>query len=230
MHFCPNDSQEMRLMNMTSRVQIRALSVLGVAAFALGTGFQSSASAASVNGRCAKAGAKSGSLKCTKTKSGLRWTSSVTTTKASAKTAAPTTAANAGVVTTAESPSTTTAITSASTAGKVTYTVKEWAIEGPAQLKAGPVSMSVTNPSTNRHELKIIKGVYAELPKTSNGAVDEEKLATGTIVGKLDAFAGGETKSLSVDLAPGKYLFVCNISFGPASHAERGQILDVTVA
>lgn len=90
--------------------------------------------------------------------------------------------------------------------------------------------MSVTNPSSNRHELKIIKGTYAELPKAGNGAVDEEKLAAGSIVGKVDAFPGGETKPLTVELSPGKYLFVCNIAFGPASHAQRGQVLDVTVA
>ena len=215
----------------TSQVRIhRVLGAASVVAMLVGTAFHSSASAASVNGRCTKAGAKSGSLKCTKTKSGLRWTRTTATTKAPAITATSTTASTAttaaATATTAASTPTT---TTAGATGKIVYAVKEWAIEGPAQLKAGTVSMSVTNPSTNRHEFKIIKGVYAELPKTSNGAVDEEKLTSGAIVGKLDALTGGETKSLSVDLAPGKYLFVCNISFGPASHAERGQVLDVTV-
>lgn len=216
----------------TSRVRIhRVLGAASVVAMLVGTAFHSPASAASVNGRCTKAGAKSGSLKCTKTKSGLRWTKTTATTNAPPTTTTSTTASTAttaaATATTAASTPTT---TTAGTAGKIAYAVKEWAIEGPAQLKAGTVSMSVTNPSTNRHEFKIIKGVYAELPKTSNGAVDEEKLTSGAIVGKLDALTAGETKSLSVDLAPGKYLFVCNISFGPASHAERGQVLDVTVA
>lgn len=219
----------------TSRVRIhRVLGAASVVAMLVGTAFHSPASAASVNGRCTKAGAKSGSLECTKTKSGLRWTRTTATTKAPAitttSTPASTATTTASTVTTAVSTPTTTTAGTAGTAGKIAYAVKEWAIEGPAQLKAGTVSMSVTNPSTNRHEFKIIKGVYAELPKTSNGAVDEEKLTSGAIVGKLDALTGGETKSLSVDLAPGKYLFVCNISFGPASHAERGQVLDVTVA
>lgn len=217
----------------TSQVRVhRVLGAASVVAMLLGAAFHSPASAASapsVNGRCTKAGAKSGSLKCTKTKSGLRWTKTTATTIAPATTTTSTTASTA---TTAAATATTAASTptTAGTAGKIAYAVKEWAIEGPAQLKAGTVSMSVINPSTNRHEFKIIKGVYAELPKTSNGAVDEEKLSSGAIVGKLDALTAGETKSLSVDLAPGKYLFVCNISFGPASHAERGQVLDVTVA
>ncbi len=179
-----------------------------------------------MNGRCTKSGAKSGALKCTKTKSGLRWTRAATA-KAPAITAAPTTAATP---TTAAKTAPATEAPAAAPAAGITYSLKEWAIEGPASLKAGTVAMSVTNPSRNKHELKIIKGTYAELPKAGNGAVDEEKLPAGTIVGVLEAFPGGETKPLSVQLTAGKYLFVCNIAFGPASHADRGQVLDVTVA
>jgi hypothetical protein len=207
------------------RVNIRALGAISVTTLLLGGMFQTAASAASVNGRCTKSGAKSGTLKCTKTKSGLRWTKAATAKAAvttAPATAAPTTVAAGKTAPVTEAP--------AAPAAGITYSLKEWAIEGPATLKAGTVSMSVTNPSRNKHEMKIIKGTYAELPKAGNGAVEEEKLAAGAIVGKVDAFPGGETKPLTVELTPGTYLFVCNIAFGPASHAGKGQVLDVTVA
>ena len=62
-----------------------------------------------------------------------------------------------------------------------------------------------------------------------NGAVDEEALAEGQFLGRTAVLEPGQAETITFDLEPGKYLFICNINFGPNSHAANGQILSVTV-
>lgn len=219
-------------MNITSRVRI--IAGVSAAVAVLGIAIPGATMAASVGGRCTKAGAKSGALTCNKGKSGkLAWArTTATTKKTSATTPASSAPASSPAASTpaASTPAASAPAASAPAAG-ITYTLKEWSIDGPAQLTAGKINLSVVNaPGNSQHELKVIKGTFAELPKAANGAVDEAQLPAGAILGKVDRFAGGETKTTSLDLPAGKYLFVCNIGFGPNSHAARGQVLDVTVA
>ena len=111
------------------------------------------------------------------------------------------------------------------------FTMKEWAVEGPATLKAGKVSLTVTNNGSFPHQFKVIKGKYADLPKGADGgSIAEDKLPAGALVGQLDKFEGGQTMTLALDLPAGDYVFLCNLGAGPNSHAGKGQHTDVTVA
>ena len=111
------------------------------------------------------------------------------------------------------------------------YTMKEWAVEGPATLKAGKVSLTITNNGNFPHQFKVIKGKYADLPKGADGgSIAEDKLPAGALVGQLDKFEGGQTMTLALDLPAGDYVFLCNLGAGPNSHAGKGQHTDVTVA
>lgn len=111
------------------------------------------------------------------------------------------------------------------------YTMKEWAVEGPATLKAGKVSLTITNNGSFPHQFKVIKGKYADLPKGADGgSIAEDKLPAGALVGQLDKFEGGQTMTLALDLPAGDYVFLCNLGAGPNSHAGKGQHTDVTVA
>ncbi len=111
------------------------------------------------------------------------------------------------------------------------YTMKEWAIEGPATLKAGKVSLTVTNNGSFPHQFEVIKGKYADLPKGADGgSIAEDKLPAGALVGQLDKFEGGQTMTLALDLPAGDYVFLCRLGAGPNSHAGKGQHTDVTVA
>jgi uncharacterized cupredoxin-like copper-binding protein len=150
-----------------------------------------------------------------------------------------TTTASGAAVTTTVAPSggatsTTAASGSATTtapAGSVPVTLADRTLQSSNTLKAGSVTFAVTNSSRdNQHELAVFKGKFADLPKTANGAVDESKLAAGTLVGRTNRLAGGSSASVTVTLAAGPYALVCNITNGPTSHAAQGQVLDVAVS
>jgi outer membrane lipoprotein SlyB len=112
-----------------------------------------------------------------------------------------------------------------------TYTLKEWSLEGSATLPAGQTTLSVTNAGNVGHEFIVIKDTtYEDAPKNDLGTVKEDALPAGSVLGEIEKIEAGATSTLAVNLTPGKYLFVCNIEFGPNSHAGKGQRLNVTVA
>ena len=63
-----------------------------------------------------------------------------------------------------------------------------------------------------------------------NGAVLEDELAPGAILGRTSRISAGGGDTLTVDLAPGSYVLVCNIAVGARSHAGAGQVLNVSVS
>ena len=70
---------------------------------------------------------------------------------------------------------------------------------------------------------------YEALPKEDGGKVIEDELPTGALIGRTDRLTAGDSAELTVDLAPGNYVLICNLGGGPNSHAGRGQRLDITV-
>jgi hypothetical protein len=115
-------------------------------------------------------------------------------------------------------------------ASTIDVSLLEWDIKSPASVKSGKVTMNVKNDGKNPHELAIVKGEsYEALPKLANGAVDEPKLTAGDLLGRTQKLKGGEVCGATLDLAPGKYVLVCNIQFGEISHAGKGQKLNFEV-
>jgi hypothetical protein len=111
------------------------------------------------------------------------------------------------------------------------YVLKEWTLEGSTTLASGKVELAVTNGGKFAHQFKVIKNTtYEDAPKDELGAVFEDQLPAGSILVQAEKIEPGKSATLSADLPPGKYLFVCNIEFGPNSHAGKGQRLNVTVA
>jgi hypothetical protein len=97
---------------------------------------------------------------------------------------------------------------------------------------AGEVTFEVVNDAGSEfnHEFAIIAAdSYEELPKLENGAVDEDALAEGQFLGRTEVLEPGQAETITFDLEPGTYLFICNINFGPNSHAANGQMLTATV-
>ena len=107
----------------------------------------------------------------------------------------------------------------------------EWAITGPASVKAGAVTLNITNGGQNSHNLAVIKGsTWADLPKSGSGGVDTTKLTAGALLGTTSQLGGGKGCSTSLTLDAGSYVLLCTIGFGANSHAARGQHFDLTVA
>jgi hypothetical protein len=106
----------------------------------------------------------------------------------------------------------------------------EWVVEAPTEYPAGPVTFEVANGGTFTHELVVVRGdSYESLPLAANGSVIEEDLPEGALVGRTPRIATGDSETLTVDLEPGAYVFLCNIVAGPSSHAAQGQRLGVRV-
>ena len=145
----------------------------------------------------------------------------VTTAAASVTTAKP-----AAPVTTAAAPVTTAA---AAAGGSIAVTEKEFSFAFATPLKAGANELAITNSGNFPHEVKIIKAdSFDALAKTSAN-VDEAALGAA-LVAKSDKVPGGGTAKLSVTLAPGKYVVICNVGSGASNHALKGMHVDMTVA
>lgn len=151
----------------------------------------------------------------------------------SAPTSAPTTAASStassAATTSAPGSSTTAAVSTTAGATTVDVTLSEWKVQAGG-IKAGNVTFNAKNVGTFPHELLVLKGPFASLPKNPDGSVNEPALGAGVLVGKVDRFDAGATSSVSLNIPPGQYALICNLVGGGQSHAARGQVLDVTVA
>jgi uncharacterized cupredoxin-like copper-binding protein len=80
------------------------------------------------------------------------------------------------------------------------------------------------------HEFVVLrtKTAAADIPVGSfegeQGRINED--TAGTNVGETGDLIAGSTKTLTIDLKPGHYVFFCNLP----GHYESGMRLDVTVA
>lgn len=96
---------------------------------------------------------------------------------------------------------------------EVTTELSEWKITaGTAQATPGIVSFLAENVGAEPHELVIVKGDSAEsLPKDADGAMDEEQLAEGALVGEIEPMAAGQLCRGNFAMTAGKYVLLCNI-------------------
>jgi hypothetical protein len=58
----------------------------------------------------------------------------------------------------------------------------------------------------------IVRASSAEsLPVDKDGAFDEGKAATGSVIGEVEGFPAGERCEGTFDLTPGSYILLCNL-------------------
>ncbi len=108
--------------------------------------------------------------------------------------------------------------------GTVGAELSEWAIKLDSSTgKAGTVTFSVNNKGEKEHEFVIVKtDLKADsLPVVDDG-VDESAF---TPVDEIEDIAAGATPSLAVDLQPGHYVILCNLT----SHYQKGMYADFDV-
>lgn len=98
----------------------------------------------------------------------------------------------------------------------VDVTVKEWSLlaqTGDLDRSAGTITFNVTNEGPkHKHEFVVIKTDLAgsALPTKPDGSVDESGAGI-EVIGEIEEFDVGQTKSMSFTLTAGKYLFICNV-------------------
>ena len=98
-------------------------------------------------------------------------------------------------------------------------------IAAPATLKAGDVNLQVDNRGPDDHELIIAPLHGSTLPFRSDGFTVDEASIEHSEPGSLEPGAPGSSRELHVHLAPGRYVFFCNM----AGHYLGGMHTIVTV-
>lgn len=104
----------------------------------------------------------------------------------------------------------------------VQATLKEWSVKlNTSTVRAGKITFDVANQGALEHELVILKTDVAPTALAMNvqepgTAVEDSEQVKD--VGEVESLAPGTSKSAVFDLAPGKYVLICN----EASHYQAG--------
>ena len=91
-----------------------------------------------------------------------------------------------------------------------------------ASTKAGPVAFTFVNDATAEHEMIILK---TDAPLDSLEVGKDFRVSEDASVGEISETPAGKTVTQSFDLAPGKYILLCNIPL----HYGQGMRLEFTV-
>jgi uncharacterized cupredoxin-like copper-binding protein len=115
----------------------------------------------------------------------------------------------------------------ASPASGQTVSLTEWKVTVGGTIKSGKTDLTITNTGVAPHELLVFKSDLDPSAYPTDAAGDiKEKGAGVTLVSDGDNIDPAGSQTRSIDLAPGKYLFVCNIP----GHFKQGMFTVVTVA
>jgi len=119
------------------------------------------------------------------------------------------------------------AAVSASPAGGQTISLSEWKVVVAGTIKSGKTNVMITNKGTAPHELLVFKSDLDPSAYPVDAAGDIQEKGTGvTLVSDGDNIDPAGSQARTIDLVPGKYLFVCNIP----GHFKQGMFTVVTVA
>jgi hypothetical protein len=97
--------------------------------------------------------------------------------------------------------------------GKVDVTLSEFIVQPePASVDAGNVEFVGDNVGAETHELVVVRAASADaLPRDADGAVDEDRLPAGALIGEIEDIGSASSKSVELELAAGSYVLFCNI-------------------
>jgi uncharacterized cupredoxin-like copper-binding protein len=113
----------------------------------------------------------------------------------------------------------------AAAASAVSVTERDFHIAAPSTLRAGAVDFTVTNEGPERHEFIVARVGASALPMRSDGLTIDEETLEKQEVGELEPGKPGAVRTLRLDLAPGRYVFFCNM----AGHFLGGMHHEVVV-
>ena len=108
----------------------------------------------------------------------------------------------------------------------IPVTLADFSIDmGETSAAAGSVSFDVTNDGPSVHEFEVLRtDTSADALPVDSGVVQTS--ADGIeIVDEVEEIAPGTNVGLTVDLEPGTYAVICNVS----GHYEQGMFASVTV-
>ena len=113
----------------------------------------------------------------------------------------------------------------------VEVTLEDFAVRlAQGSVPAGEVTFRATNAGPSGHELMVIKTDLdpAALPTTSTRMLDPRGAGV-ELVGETEGLPVGESGELTVTLASGKYILLCNIYDDAGAHFGQGMLTAFTV-
>jgi uncharacterized cupredoxin-like copper-binding protein len=91
-------------------------------------------------------------------------------------------------------------------------TEADFKIKAPRTARAGDLRLSIENKGPVVHELFVVRADHASLPLRPDGlTVDEDAIARAS-AGSADDVKPGTVRHLEVQLTPGRYVLMCNMS------------------
>jgi len=105
----------------------------------------------------------------------------------------------------------------------VPVTLRDFSVQTSATLPSGSNKLAVHNSGATLHELEVFKvpaGVDPANIPVANSVADTNSVGM-TVVDEVENIAPGTGSSLSVNLQPGTYVFMCNLPthYGLGMHA-----------
>jgi uncharacterized cupredoxin-like copper-binding protein len=110
----------------------------------------------------------------------------------------------------------------------VNVTEKDYAIAPSTKTaSSGEVTFEINNQGPSTHEFVILKTDLPadQLPLNDSGTEVDEDAKSLDAVDEVEDIAPGDSKKLTVDLKPGHYVFICNVT----AHYGLGMHVDFTV-
>ncbi len=112
-------------------------------------------------------------------------------------------------------------------ASRATVSLTEWKVTVGGTIKSGKTDLAITNAGVAPHELLVFKSDLDPSAYPTDAAGDIKETGAGVaLVSDGDNIDPAGSQTRSIDLAPGKYLFVCNIP----GHFKQGMFTVVMVA
>ena len=118
--------------------------------------------------------------------------------------------------------------TSQSSQAGVQVTLRDFAVDMPVtNVAKGSTRLAINNAGPSVHELEVFTlpaGVDPASVPITNSVADTDSVGM-TVIDEVEDIAPSTTASLTVDLQPGRYLFVCNLP----GHYQSGMHTEVNV-
>lgn len=83
---------------------------------------------------------------------------------------------------------------------------------GSYGLRPGKVDLAVKNQGPDAHELIVVRETTSGLPMRKDGLTVDEDAVDKQTLGALEPGQPGKTRQLELNLTPGRYLLLCNMS------------------
>jgi uncharacterized cupredoxin-like copper-binding protein len=96
----------------------------------------------------------------------------------------------------------------------VDVTLGEFVVEpDPTSREAGDIEFVGDNQGGETHELVLVEAAdAAALPVDADGAVVEDDLPEGAVIGEIEDIEPGSSESATFDLQAGDYVLFCNVT------------------